>query len=82
VERCSLVSRAGALTELEPTPDGAAALVPTFTPAQHERAVHTRAAASAIERRQRTMQARALHACMRGARPSPRLMHARERRHC
>ena len=59
VERCSLVARNGALTELDPTPDGAAAVVPTFSPAQHERAMHTRAAASAIERRQRTMQVRA-----------------------
>ncbi|BDA47506.1 probable transcriptional regulatory protein rxt3 at N-terminal half [Coccomyxa sp. Obi] len=55
VERCTLVSRSGVLTDLEPSPDGAAAVVPTFTPAQFERAMNTRAAASSMERRQRTM---------------------------
>ncbi|EIE23592.1 hypothetical protein COCSUDRAFT_66002 [Coccomyxa subellipsoidea C-169] len=56
VEKCALVSRSGVLTDLEPSPDGAAAVVPTFTPAQYERAMNTRAAASSMERRQRTMQ--------------------------
>lgn len=45
-------------TDLEPSPDGAAAVVPTFTPAQYERAMNTRAAASSMERRQRTMTVR------------------------
>lgn len=58
VERCTLVSRSGVLTDLEPSPDGAAAVVPTFTPAQFERAMNTRAAASSMERRQRTMTVR------------------------
>lgn len=52
-----LVSRSGAHTELEPSSDGTAAVVPTFTPAQYERAMNTRAAASSMERRQRTMLA-------------------------
>ena len=55
VEKCTLVSRSGVLTDLEPSPDGAAAVVPTFTPAQYERGMNTRAAASNMERRQRTM---------------------------
>lgn len=52
------MSRSGVLTDLEPSPDGAAAVVPTFTPAQFERAMNTRAAASSMERRQRTMTVR------------------------
>ena len=51
-----LVACSGAATELEATPDGAAAVTPTFTPAAPERGANTRAAASSVERRQRTMQ--------------------------
>ena len=60
VERCYLVSKSGAVSPLEPGPDGAATVVPTFTPAQFERTLNTRAATSSVERRQRTMNVRAL----------------------
>ncbi|KAK9828391.1 hypothetical protein WJX81_002975 [Elliptochloris bilobata] len=55
VERCYLVSKSGVVSSLEPGPDGAATVVPTFTPAQFERTLNTRAATSSVERRQRTM---------------------------
>lgn len=58
VERCMLVSKSGQVSPLEPGPDGAATVVPTFTPAQFERMLNTRAATSSVERRQRTMNAR------------------------
>jgi hypothetical protein len=58
VERCYLVSKSGAVSPLEPGPDGAATVVPTFTPAQFERTLNTRAATSSVERRQRTMNVR------------------------
>ena len=53
-----LVSKSGQVSPLEPGPDGAATVVPTFTPAQFERMLNTRAATSSVERRQRTMNAR------------------------
>ncbi|CAK0783186.1 hypothetical protein CVIRNUC_006385 [Coccomyxa viridis] len=56
VERCILVSKNGTQTELEPSPDGAATVVPTFAPAQHERAMNTRSASAAHDRRARTVQ--------------------------
>ncbi|CAL5220855.1 g2940 [Coccomyxa viridis] len=56
VERCILVSKNGMHSDLEPTPDGAATVVPTFAPAQHERALNTRSASAAHDRRARTMQ--------------------------
>jgi len=58
VECCYLVSKSGAVSPLEPGPDGAATVVPTFTPAQFERTLNTRAATSSVERRQRTMNVR------------------------
>ena len=54
------MSKSGAVSALEPGPDGAATVVPTFTPAQFERTLNTRAATSSVERRQRTMNVRAL----------------------
>jgi len=60
VERCILVSKNGTQTDLEPTPDGAATVVPTFAPAQHERALNTRSASAAHDRRARTVQVKCL----------------------
>lgn len=56
VERCILVSKNSTQTDLEPSPDGAATVVPTFAPAQHERALNTRSASAAHDRRARTVQ--------------------------
>ncbi|KAK9824100.1 hypothetical protein WJX72_007737 [[Myrmecia] bisecta] len=57
IKTCSVVSHSGDMVDLEPgTSANAAAVVPTFTPAQFERIMNTRASASSIERRQRTMQ--------------------------
>ena len=50
------MSKNGTQTELEPSPDGAATVVPTFAPAQHERAMNTRSASAAHDRRARTVQ--------------------------
>ena len=50
------MSKNGMHSDLEPTPDGAATVVPTFAPAQHERALNTRSASAAHDRRARTMQ--------------------------
>ena len=63
VERCILVSKNGVHTELEPTPNSAATVVPTFAPAQHERALNTRSASAAHDRRARTVQV-ACPACL------------------
>ena len=56
VERCQLILRGGEVVEMAASPDGSAVVVPTFTPAHFERVMNTRASASSVERRQRTMQ--------------------------
>ena len=64
VVRCVLVSKQhGAELELEPCPDGEGSVVPTFTPAQFERAIATRATASHLERRQKSLHVRIFHLC-------------------
>lgn len=50
------VGRGQHFAELKAAPEGAAIVAPTWTPAQLERNMNTRAAASSLERRQRTMQ--------------------------
>lgn len=50
------VGRGNQFAELKASPEGAAIVAPTWTPAQFERNLNTRAAASSLERRQRTMQ--------------------------
>ena len=63
VERAWLVTETGAAVELEAGGEGAPPGAPTFAPVGRERSMTTRAAASAVDRRQRTMQeARAPHA--------------------
>ena len=56
VERCYMLGPGGTIVDLEPSPDGAAAVVPTFAPATNEPLLNTRAAASATDRRQRMLQ--------------------------
>ena len=46
----------GATVDLAPSLDGATSVVPTFAPTLMERPMHTRAASSAPERRQRSVQ--------------------------
>ena len=60
VERCQLILRGGEVVEMAASPDGSAVVVPTFTPAHFERVMNTRASASSVERRQRTMQVEVL----------------------
>jgi hypothetical protein len=56
VERAWLVTATGATVELEAGGEGAPPVAPTFAPIGRERSMTTRAAASSIDRRQRTMQ--------------------------
>lgn len=58
VVQCTLMSRMGTQIQLEPCPDGEGSVMPTFTPAQFERAISTRATASNIERRQKSLHVR------------------------
>ena len=51
-----LITRAGGEEELQASPDGLGAVVPTFTPSQFERVISTRGSVSSVERRQRAMQ--------------------------
>ena len=56
MERAWLVTETGAAVELEAGGEGAPPVAPTFAPVGRERSMTTRAAASAVDRRQRTMQ--------------------------
>ncbi len=56
VERAWLVTATGGAIELEAGLEGAPPVAPTFAPVGQERAITTRAAASSVDRRQRTMQ--------------------------
>ncbi|KAK9861211.1 hypothetical protein WJX84_006336 [Apatococcus fuscideae] len=56
VMRCSVVSRTGQVSELEAQREEDAGAHATFMPAQYERAMHTRSAASSHHPRQRPVQ--------------------------
>ena len=64
VERAYLVLRSGATADLARCAGGAPAPAPTFRPAAAERAMSTRASASASERRARALQGVALQYCL------------------
>jgi hypothetical protein len=64
VERAYLVLRSGATADLSRCAGGAPAPAPTFKPVAAERAMSTRASASASERRARALQEVALQYCL------------------